>query len=419
LLVLALGVCLLGLVWLLLALRDSTGPGLVAIAATALCTTLMLLGVAALGWHVGVRLTRQRLGEALRAARQQARVLARLQPDWQWATDEHHHLLHWQAPQGAPVSNRAVAGAPLWEQFHDEAAQGELQARLQARADFAELRVRGRAGEAGGEGPWLLRGLACWDGQGRFSGYQGSARLLDATAAVAPVDSEADAELSEHESFSYTISHDLRAPLRVVEGFARILKEDYGRLLDRIGNDHLDRVMGASARMNSMIDALLSLAQLSSQPLARQPVDLSQLAGFIVDELRRGASERAVEVSVQPGLLVQGDPTLLRMLLENLLGNAWKYSGKCERAQIRFEAQRGAQAGGRCVYLIADNGAGFDMRFADRLFGVFQRLHSASDFPGTGIGLASVRRIVRRHGGEIWAESEVGRGARFYFTLAG
>lgn len=220
----------------------------------------------------------------------------------------------------------------------------------------------------------------------------------------------------EHESFSYTVSHDLRAPLRVVEGFARILKEDYGRLLDRIGNDHLDRVMGAAARMNSMIDSLLSLSQLSAQPLARQPVDLSQLAGFVVEELRRSAPERSVTVHIQPRMVVQGDPTLLRMVLENLLGNAWKYSAKCAQAQIRFEAQLEE---GQWTYRVSDNGAGFDMRFADRLFGVFQRLHSASDFQGTGVGLASVRRIVRRHGGDIWAESAVGEGARFYFTLAG
>jgi len=202
----------------------------------------------------------------------------------------------------------------------------------------------------------------------------------------------------------------------VVDGFARILKEDYGRVLDRIGNDHLERVLGAAARMNSMIDALLALAQLSSQPLARQPVNLSQLAGFVVDDLRRESPQRQVEVQIEPGLQTQGDPTLLRLVLENLLGNAWKYTGKCERAQIVFET---TQHHGRTVYVVRDNGAGFDMRFADRLFGVFQRLHSANDFQGTGVGLASVRRIVRRHGGEVWAQSAVGQGARFYFTLPG
>jgi signal transduction histidine kinase len=229
-----------------------------------------------------------------------------------------------------------------------------------------------------------------------------------------PVTGEGADGGTERESFSYTVSHDLRAPLRVVDGFARILKEDYGRVLDRIGNDHLDRVLGAAARMNSMIDALLALSALSTQSLARQPVNLSQLAGFVVDDLRRESPERVVEVQIEPGLATHGDPTLLRMVLENLLGNAWKYTGRCERAQIAFET---TSYDGRQVFVVRDNGAGFDMRFADRLFGVFQRLHSANDFQGTGVGLASVRRIVRRHGGEVWAESEVGQGARFYFTL--
>ncbi|MCW5612318.1 MAG: GHKL domain-containing protein [Rubrivivax sp.] len=225
----------------------------------------------------------------------------------------------------------------------------------------------------------------------------------------------AQAEGPEGEAFSFTVSHDLRAPIRVVEGFTRIVKEDYGRLLDRVGNDHLDRVLGAAARMNLMIDALMTLARLSSQPLARQPVNLSQLAGYVVDDLRRGAPERAADVEIEPGLAVTGDPTLLRLVLENLLGNAWKYSARAARAQISLRCQRD---GARRVFVVRDNGAGFDMRSADRLFGLFQRLHSASEFPGHGVGLASVRRIVRRHGGEIWAEAEPGRGAAFFFTLA-
>jgi len=230
---------------------------------------------------------------------------------------------------------------------------------------------------------------------------------------------------SDAEQFSLTVSHDLRAPIRVVEGFTRIVKEDYGRLLDRVGNDHLDRVLGAAARMNLMIDALLTLARLSTQPLARQPVNLTQLAGYVVDDLRRSAPEREADVDIQPGLMVHGDPTLLRLVLDNLLGNAWKYTAKAPRAQISLRAHdRPSAAGGdsqpaaRC-FQVADNGAGFDMRSADRLFGLFQRLHSANDFPGHGVGLASVKRIVQRHGGEIWAESEPGRGAVFHFTIAG
>lgn len=227
---------------------------------------------------------------------------------------------------------------------------------------------------------------------------------------------EKSAMAAEHAAFSYTISHDLRAPIRVIEGFGRILKEDYGTAIDRVGRDHLDRMMAAAARMNHMIDALLSVSRLSTQPLAHQLVNLSQLAQWVIDDLQRGAPERQASVLIQPGMTAQGDPTLLRMALENLLGNAWKYTARAGLADIGFELTEQA---GRPVYRVSDNGAGFDMRFADRLFGVFQRLHSSSDFQGTGIGLASVRRIIRRHGGEVWAEGEVGKGARFYFTLKG
>ncbi len=220
---------------------------------------------------------------------------------------------------------------------------------------------------------------------------------------------------AEGDIFSFTLSHDLRAPIRVVEGFTRIVKEDYGKQLDRVGNDHLDRVLGAATRMNLMIDALLTLARLSQQPLARQRVNLSQLAGFVADDLRRSAPERDAQIDIEPLLTAWGDPTLLRLVLENLLSNAWKYCGRCPQTRISLGL---VQQGGRPAFVVRDNGAGFDMRSADRLFGLFQRLHSASDFPGHGVGLASVRRIVQRHGGDTWAESEPGAGASFYFTLA-
>jgi signal transduction histidine kinase len=369
-------------------------------------------GVAALAWWAGQLVERGRTTGLLREARMQAQMLAHLLDVWHWQTDREHRLTRLQPPQGAPASAWGEGSATqfLWERF----GGGELRERLAAQAPLQDLRVQ-QVQAAEPSTPWSLRGLPRFDGQGHFAGYVGTARVLedDAALAAAAANARAD-EPAEDESFSYAVSHDLRAPLRVVDGFTRILKEDYGRVLDRVGNDHLDRVLGAAARMNSMIDALLALAQLSARPLARQPVNLSQLAGFIVDDLKRQSPERRVQVSIQPALMAQGDPTLLRVALENLLGNAWKYSSKSEHAQIVFE--HGAHDG-REVFTVRDNGAGFDMRFADRLFGVFQRLHSASDFQGTGVGLASVKRIVRRHGGEIWAEGEVGRGAKFYFTL--
>ncbi|MCE4554822.1 sensor histidine kinase [Roseateles cellulosilyticus] len=388
-----------------------------ALVLTAFFTGLMVLVAAALGWHAGVRLTRQRLAEPLRDARLQVLMQAQLQRDWLWATDATHRLVRWQAPQGAPSSSWAGAGLStqlLWERFSAAAPAAELRGRLHAHQPFADLELAA----AEGEQHWCLRGLPWIDAQGHFAGYVGTARpreaaALPAVVSPAPVASGPDLN-SEHESFSYTVSHDLRAPLRVVEGFARILKEDYGSRLDRVGNDHLDRVMSAAARMNSMIDALLSLSQLSTRPLARQPVNLSQLAGYVMEELRRSGPPRELVLDIEPGLTVQGDPTLLRMVLENLLGNAWKYSAKVPCTEIRFGC---VEQNGRRAFVVSDNGAGFDMRFAERLFGVFQRLHSASDFQGTGVGLALVRRIVRRHGGDIWAESAVGEGARFYFTL--
>jgi signal transduction histidine kinase len=311
------------------------------------------------------------------------------------------------APDGSQPWSLSMAGLP------DELREAVLRLQPGQVAEAAGWRARLQI--LGGQVANRAGGAAMPGGGPAPEGSRGAQLLL----ALAPLDTGGDgttrALAAEHAAFSYTVSHDLRAPIRVVEGFGRILKEDYGASLDRVGRDHLDRVMAAAARMNQMIDALLSLSRLSTQPLARQPVNLSQIAGWVIDDLRRSAPDRAVKVTIAPDMVAQGDPTLLRMALENLLGNAWKYSAKVSQAVIRFEP---CQAGGKTAYRISDNGAGFDMRFADRLFGVFQRLHSNSDFQGTGVGLASVQRIVRRHGGEIWAESEVGQGAQFHFTLA-
>ena len=263
-------------------------------------------------------------------------------------------------------------------------------------------------------GPWTLH-LTGHGAAQHLIAWRHEMAPASATTPAPTGPEQADDAAREAAAFSYTVSHDLRAPLRVVEGFAKILKEDYGRQLDRIGNDHLDRVLAAAARMNSMIDAMLSLARLSSQPLARQPVDLSQLAQYIVEDLRRGTPQRSVDVTIQPGLRVVGDPTLLRLVLENLLSNAWKYSARSDHPRVSLQCRGGDR---QRVFEVRDNGAGFDMRQADRLFGLFQRLHSQSDFPGTGVGLASAQRIVRRHGGNIWAESAPGQGACFSFTLS-
>lgn len=213
----------------------------------------------------------------------------------------------------------------------------------------------------------------------------------------------------------HAISHDLRAPLRVVEGFTRILKEDYGTQLDAQANQHLDRVLAAAERMNAMVDAMLAQAHLSCTPLERRAVDVSALAREVAREqmgVLNGSGQ--IELVVAEGLTAQADPGLLRRVLENLIGNALKYSAKVAAPQVNVGIVAGTDPN---VFFVRDNGAGFDMEHANKLFGMFQRLHGAKDFPGSGVGLAAVQHIVRRHGGRIWAEAQLGQGACFFFTL--
>jgi PAS domain S-box-containing protein len=219
----------------------------------------------------------------------------------------------------------------------------------------------------------------------------------------------------ELEAFSYSVSHDLRAPLRSIDGFSRILLEDHAPQLDATAQDSLRRIRAATQRMAELIDDMLSLARVSRAELKREVVDLSVFARAIADDLRRAEPARQVEVVIADGLVTEGDARLLRAVLENLLGNAWKFSRQRPSARIEFGEQSGGD-GGRAYY-VRDDGAGFDMAYVGKLFGVFQRLHGMSEFEGTGVGLATVQRIVHRHGGRVWAEGAVDRGATFYFTL--
>jgi PAS domain S-box-containing protein len=225
---------------------------------------------------------------------------------------------------------------------------------------------------------------------------------------------ELEAINRELEAFSYSVSHDLRAPLRAIDGFSRILLTDYADRLDEMGRDRLERVRRAAQHMGTLIDDLLKLSRVTRTELKREQVDLSALAGDIAEELRKQAPDRTVQFSIAPGLMARGDKGLLRIVLDNLIGNAWKFTGGLAEARIGVER---APTHGKRAYVVSDNGVGFDMAYADKLFGVFQRLHDATEFPGTGIGLATVQRIIHKHGGRIWAESEVGKGTRFYFTL--
>ncbi len=220
----------------------------------------------------------------------------------------------------------------------------------------------------------------------------------------------------ELDAFAYSVSHDLRAPLRSIDGFSQALLEDYAGRLDDAGRQYLQRVRAGSQQMALLIDDLLKLSRVTRAEMRREPVDLSRLAQDIAADLRRSDPQRQVEFVIASGLETSGDPRLLRVALENLLGNAWKYTAKHPRARIEF----GITGGGQDVtpaYYVRDDGAGFDMAYAGKLFGAFQRLHTPGDFEGTGIGLATVRRIVGRHGGRVWGEGAVERGATFYFTL--
>ena len=267
------------------------------------------------------------------------------------------------------------------------------------------------------------------DAQGQVGGVFAAARDVTARkraeAEIRQLNAELEQRVSDRtreltdmnrelESFAYSVSHDLRAPLRAIDGFSRMLLDDHAQQLDAAGQDSLRRVRAATQRMGQLIDDLLMLSRISREAMQLRPVDLSALARDVAGELEQAAPGRQVTWDIAPEVTVTADARLLRVLLENLLGNAWKFTSKQPAARIAFGhgEHRGVPA---CF--VRDNGAGFDMAYADKLFGAFQRLHTASEFPGTGIGLATVQRIIHRHGGQVWAEAQVGQGATFYFTL--
>jgi signal transduction histidine kinase len=273
-----------------------------------------------------------------------------------------------------------------------------------------ELLLEAAGADAGKRGEWMCRQIL---------------RVLDAERARDEVLRDLERRVAERtaelavanrhlRAFSYSVSHDLRAPLRAILGFGAALAEDSAQLQAE-GRKNLDRVLAAGRHMERLIEGMLSLGSAVETDMRRMPVDLTTIAKEVVRELREASPSRSVELVVADGMRVVGDPVLLRAVMTNLLGNAWKFTSRRDRARI--EIGREAEEDGGPIFFVRDNGAGFDMRHASNLFGAFQRLHQQEEFPGTGVGLATVDRIISRHGGRVWAESRPGEGATFFFTL--
>jgi PAS domain S-box-containing protein len=238
--------------------------------------------------------------------------------------------------------------------------------------------------------------------------------LNASTKDIALVNQKLTTTNKELEAFSYSVSHDLRAPLRGMDGFSQALLEDYSDKLDATGKNYLERIRAGTQRMGLLIDDMLKLSRINRSEFKRESVDLSKMVRAVILTLRQNNPARDVKVSIQKDIIIDGDRHLLEIALTNLIDNAWKFTGKTENARIEFGTEL---KDGKPVMFIRDNGVGFDMTYVDKLFGAFQRLHTTAEFIGTGIGLATVQRVIHRHGGQVWAEGEIGKGATFYFTL--
>jgi len=356
---------------------------------------------------------------------------------WWWQSDENARIVWAQAAPQRPswFDRDQLIGLDFWRipgsVLSDSAPPQAIRDALAARQSFFDVPICARLAGTG-DIAIRLSAMPFRERGGRFRGYIGTATREVGPVAPAAAPAALQARLAqleqehterarefasaarEMESFSYSVSHDLRAPLRVVDGFANIVLEDYGSRLDELGREHVQRIIAAAGRMNAMIDALLAMSRRTGRDLEIERVDLSRAVRELADELRASDFSRSVVFRIEPDIRANGDPVLLRLVLQNLLGNAFKFSARVPEALIEFGH---LIADGKDVYYVRDNGVGFDTRFAERLFGLFQRLHSQNDFPGTGVGLATVQRIVRKHGGRVWAESEPGKGACFYFTL--
>jgi PAS domain S-box-containing protein len=369
---------------------------------------------------------------APQTSEQEFRLLAEAMPQMVWIARPDGSNIYfnrqWSAYTGLPPGEGRGDGwiVPV----HPDDRQRACEAWQTARQNFQIYSLECRLRRADGVYRWwLIRGVPMRNDRGEVVKWFGACTDIEAVKQAEEKVRQLNTELEQRvrdrtaelatanrelEVFAYSVSHDLRAPLRSIDGFSRILLQDYAAKLDDEGRDSLHRICAATQRMAQLIDDMLDLSRASRGELRRERVDLSALARAAIADLRQIEPGRVVEVSIADGLMAEGDPLLLRAVAENLLGNAWKFTGKRAQARIEFGALPPEEGAG---YFVRDNGAGFDPTYAGKLFGPFQRLHNSSEFPGTGIGLATVQRIVNRHGGHVWAEGHPDAGATFYFTL--
>jgi PAS domain S-box-containing protein len=394
----------------------------------------LIAAAESLGGQIGQFLKRKEREEALRESEERFRGLTLLTSDWYWEQDARFRFTH-VSSEGRTKGRFPIEGAlgkARWELpiRVGDGAMAAHRADLEARRAFCDFEYE-VVTDAGEVRYFSASGEPVFDGRGEFLGYRGTARDVTrrrlAEEAVLRLNAELEARVAERtreleeavaqlESYDASISHDLRAPLQRIIGFAEALREDAGDRLEDGCREHLARILAIGAQMSDLIADLLCLAKASRAPMRRVPVDASALARAVLAELRSGGSGRDVECVVEPGLSARADPGLLNVVLQNLLGNAWKFTSRRPDARIEFGS---VPLDGEIAFRVRDNGAGFDAARAEELFRPFQRLHARSEFDGTGVGLATVQRIVQRHGGRVWAEGAPGEGASFYFTLAG